>query len=203
MRLMLKAAIVVAALPLSGAVVAQAARDAVAEDFIQSVQDLDNPGRPAGATRGFSLGAPTGRDSARPSNPSARAGKAKQSRSAVKAAVAKQGGVDLALTFGYNSDKLTPAAQVRAKSIAHALNDARLAAMRFRIEGHTDASGSAAYNLALSERRANTVADFLVREGVSRDRLEVEGYGFQRLLSGVPPKSAQNRRVQAVRLSNG
>lgn len=190
MNSLLKASTFLAVLTLSGAVAAQAT-DAVAEDFIKAVE-LDE--RDAPTTRGFSLGRPE----ARPAQPARQQEAARQQPARTNSA---RKGVDMELTFNYNSAELTPAAQRRAKSIARALNDQRLAAMRFRIEGHTDAAGSAVYNMALSERRARAVANFLVNEGVSRDRLEIEGFGFQRLLDGVPPTSGKNRRVQAVRVS--
>jgi outer membrane protein OmpA-like peptidoglycan-associated protein len=73
--------------------------------------------------------------------------------------------------------------------------------MRFRIEGHTDAVGSHASNVALSRRRAQTVADFLVAMGVPRSRIDVQGYGPDRPLPGTTRYSPQNRRVEAVRVS--
>lgn len=189
MHSLLKAAAFLATLTLSGAVVAQAT-DAVGEDFIKAVE-LDE--RDAPNTRGFSLG--------RPETRSAQPARQQSARQQPVRQTSARKGVNMELNFNYNSAELTPAAQLRAKSIARALNDKRLAAMRFRIEGHTDASGSAGYNMALSERRAQTVANFLVNEGVSRDRLDVQGFGFQHLLNGVSPTSGRNRRVQAVRVS--
>ena len=77
----------------------------------------------------------------------------------------------------------------------------QLVNMRFRIEGHTDAVGSRAGNVALSQRRAQSVADFLIAMGVPRSRLDVRGYGPDRPLPGTSGASAQNRRVEAVRVS--
>jgi outer membrane protein OmpA-like peptidoglycan-associated protein len=48
---------------------------------------------------------------------------------------------------------------------------------KVRIEGHTDARGSADYNLELSERRAESVQEYLIGKGVSADRLVAKGYG--------------------------
>ena len=77
----------------------------------------------------------------------------------------------------------------------------QLATMRFRIEGHTDGVGGRAGNVALSRRRAQSVADFLISMGVPRSRIEVQGYGPDRPLAGTGRNSPQNRRVEAVRVS--
>jgi len=49
--------------------------------------------------------------------------------------------------------------------------------IRIEVAGHTDSVGNDAYNLALSERRANTVRDYLIKKGVPADRLTAKGYG--------------------------
>lgn len=55
--------------------------------------------------------------------------------------------------------------------------------VRFRVYGHTDLVGSAAYNQALGLRRARAAVDFLVRQGISRSRLEaVASFGKTRPL---------------------
>ena len=71
---------------------------------------------------------------------------------------------------------------------------------RITATGHTDTSGPEAYNMALSLRRANTVKDALVREGVPATAIAVIGRGEQGLLvqtaDGV--REPQNRRVEIV-----
>ena len=66
------------------------------------------------------------------------------------------------------------------------------------VEGHTDARGSDAYNQRLSERRAGSVADYMVKGGVSRSRLSTRGYGESKPVADN--KSAEgmqrNRRVE-------
>ena len=65
------------------------------------------------------------------------------------------------------------------------------------IEGHTDASGSAAYNLELSRVRARAVRDYLVqRHGIDAARLKTVGYGKDRPIEDSDPHAAINRRVQ-------
>jgi outer membrane protein OmpA-like peptidoglycan-associated protein len=74
---------------------------------------------------------------------------------------------------------------------------------RFQIEGHTDSDGGAAYNLALSQRRAQAVADDLVkRYGIARNRLTAKGYGLTRPVASnaTDQGKALNRRVELVRL---
>ncbi|WP_428262479.1 OmpA family protein [Haliangium sp.] len=69
--------------------------------------------------------------------------------------------------------------------------------VRIRIEGHTDDRGRDAYNKALSQRRANAVRAFLIKEGVAADRLEAIGYGEERPIAtnDTPEGRATNRRV--------
>lgn len=66
------------------------------------------------------------------------------------------------------------------------------------VQGHTDDQGRDAYNLELSEKRAKAVLDYLVRSGVSADRLTSKGYGeSQPLMNGVSEDArAANRRVE-------
>ena len=52
--------------------------------------------------------------------------------------------------------------------------------LRLEIEGHTCSIGTAEYNLALGDRRANAVKDYLVSRGVSTDRLHTVSYGEER-----------------------
>lgn len=105
---------------------------------------------------------------------------------------------DLRLSFASGSATLTRSAIAEARKIATALKSPVLARKRFRIEGHTDSVGSRAYNLRLSQRRADAVVNYLASQGVSRRRLDAKGYGFDRPISGRPASAPQNRRVEAV-----
>ena len=71
---------------------------------------------------------------------------------------------------------------------------------RITATGHTDTSGTEAYNMALSLRRANAVKDALVREGVPATNIAVLGRGEQGLLVQTGPnvREPQNRRVEIV-----
>jgi OOP family OmpA-OmpF porin len=65
-------------------------------------------------------------------------------------------------------------------------------------EGHTDAVGSDQYNERLSMRRATAVKDYLVRGGISSNRIEIRGLGESQPVASneTADGRAQNRRVE-------
>ena len=69
-----------------------------------------------------------------------------------------------------------------------------------RINGHTDATGSATVNQRLSEQRAQAVADILVAHGVSRNRMVIQGLGSSEPIASnnTPEGRALNRRVDII-----
>ena len=73
--------------------------------------------------------------------------------------------------------------------------------LTFTIEGHADERGTREYNLALGERRANAVKDYLMTYGISGNRLNVISYGKERPVnSGSSPLAwSQNRRSVTVK----
>jgi peptidoglycan-associated lipoprotein len=73
--------------------------------------------------------------------------------------------------------------------------------LTFSIEGHADERGTREYNLALGERRANAVKDYLMTYGISSNRLSVISYGKERPVnSGSSPLAwSQNRRSVTVK----
>ena len=73
--------------------------------------------------------------------------------------------------------------------------------LTFSIEGHADERGTREYNLALGERRANAVKDYLMTYGISGSRLSVISYGKERPVnSGSNPLAwSQNRRSVTVK----
>jgi OmpA-OmpF porin, OOP family len=105
--------------------------------------------------------------------------------------------MDLRVSFLLGSAQLTDQAREEAKVFATALQLPELASKRFRIEGHTDSSGTRALNLDLSKRRAQAVADYLASLGVNSGRLEVRGYGPDKPLARHSASSPENRRVEA------
>jgi outer membrane protein OmpA-like peptidoglycan-associated protein len=68
------------------------------------------------------------------------------------------------------------------------------------VNGYTDTSGSPQYNMGLSIRRANAVAGELVRDGVPKSAISIQGFGQTHLLvptaDGV--REPQNRRVEII-----
>jgi peptidoglycan-associated lipoprotein len=73
--------------------------------------------------------------------------------------------------------------------------------LSFVIEGHADERGTREYNLALGERRANAVKDYLMTYGISGSKLSVISYGKERPVnSGSNPLAwSQNRRSVSIK----
>jgi outer membrane protein OmpA-like peptidoglycan-associated protein len=69
-----------------------------------------------------------------------------------------------------------------------------------RVEGHTDSTGSAAYNQTLSENRAQSVASYLIQRGISPSRIATAGYGFSRPVADNATAYGRslNRRVEVL-----
>lgn len=70
--------------------------------------------------------------------------------------------------------------------------------MTIKVEGHTDSTGPENYNLKLSERRAQAVADYLAGKGIGKDRVEVEYFGETKPVESNESKEgrSKNRRVE-------
>lgn len=103
---------------------------------------------------------------------------------------------DMLVTFDFNSADLTESARANLSEFARALGTGEMRQLRFRMEGYTDAKGSDAYNLALSQRRAAAVVDYLSSLGVDRAMLESKGYGETNLRDPADPYAPVNRRVE-------
>ncbi|HRH34158.1 MAG TPA: OmpA family protein, partial [Catalimonadaceae bacterium] len=70
--------------------------------------------------------------------------------------------------------------------------------MKIEISGHTDNKGSADYNKKLSQSRAKAVMDYLVKKGISPDRMTFAGYGFERPMAPNDSDAGRqlNRRTE-------
>jgi OmpA-OmpF porin, OOP family len=70
--------------------------------------------------------------------------------------------------------------------------------LRIEIAGHTDSQGAVAYNMDLSQRRADAVRDYLIGEGVDEAQLQAKGYGPHEPVAdnGTASGRAMNRRVE-------
>ena len=108
--------------------------------------------------------------------------------------------IDLTINFDFDSARVKEDSRPQLERLAEALKNERLAALRFQIEGHTDAQGNAAYNQTLSAKRADAVLAFLSQQGVARDRLQSVGKGYSELLDPGEPRAAKNRRVRILAL---
>jgi len=107
--------------------------------------------------------------------------------------------IDLDVHFELNSAILTPIALHQLDELGAALTSEELAAARFEIAGHTDATGSDAYNQGLSERRVTAVHKYLVEiHSVDSTRIKAMGYGEARLKDPLNPNSGVNRRVEVA-----
>jgi len=110
--------------------------------------------------------------------------------------------INLTVNFEFDSASLTNDGILTLQALGAALQDPRLRNMRFQIAGHTDLRGSAQYNLNLSQRRAFTVAEFLVAfYGIPRQQLFPVGYGENRPVDPYNPSSGRNRRVEIINVA--
>ena len=109
-------------------------------------------------------------------------------------------GVKDRVFFATNKSTLTTASRDTLRKQA-AWMRAKGKALSFTIEGHADERGTREYNLALGERRANAVKDYLMTYGISGSRLSVISYGKERPVnSGSSPLAwSQKRRSVTVK----
>jgi OOP family OmpA-OmpF porin len=99
--------------------------------------------------------------------------------------------------FDFNKATLRPDGRAAVRTAADTLKGTK---ERVTVTGYTDSVGSDAYNLKLSERRANTVRDALVAEGIAADRITTKGMGESNPVASndTAEGRAQNRRVDIV-----
>ena len=97
--------------------------------------------------------------------------------------------------FATNQSDLTPAAKSQLDALMSRLQGADVASIK--VVGHTDNVGTDAYNQALSERRANSVADYLLSKGVAPNKVSSEGKGESEPVAENDTEEgrAKNRRV--------
>lgn len=106
-----------------------------------------------------------------------------------------------AVDFEVNSDQLTLPSQQTLAEVAEALKSQP--ALSLQINGYTDATGSPAYNLKLSQKRAESVRRYLTDHGVAYANLRAKGLGKTNPIASNDSEDgrAQNRRVEFVVLS--
>ena len=124
-------------------------------------------------------------------------------RSSAVASTTEKPSVDLNVQFATGSATLTPQAESVLNVLGQALTSPQLAGSHFRVEGHTDTTGSRPLNQSLSTRRAEAVVDYLSQKfGLRGDRLQPVGKGQDDLLVPTPDQTPEphNRRVHVVNL---
>ena len=107
------------------------------------------------------------------------------------------------VTFGFDSAELTADARSALNEVANVLT--QYTDTRVNIAGHTDSTGDASYNQRLSERRAQSVGNYLSQNGVSSMRLNTMGYGANQPVASNATEQgrAQNRRVEITLTPTG
>lgn len=105
---------------------------------------------------------------------------------------------DSGILFGFDSYNLTPQAKENIREMAETLK--KYEDTNIRIEGHTDDVGKESYNQRLSEQRANAVADYARKIGVSPSRIVTTGYGEEQPVTSNATEAgrAANRRVEVA-----
>jgi len=105
--------------------------------------------------------------------------------------------------FAFNSAELSPEATHTLDELGKALTSNDLKSYCFVVEGYTDSVGSDAYNLKLSQRRAQSVVRYLKEHfQIEEERLQSTGYGKQKPIADNSTEDGRqkNRRVQVANL---
>jgi outer membrane protein OmpA-like peptidoglycan-associated protein len=104
--------------------------------------------------------------------------------------------VEMMIHFDHDSTRILPQSLPLLDSLGQMLRLERTQNESLVIEGHADATGSAAYNQTLSERRAGAIRDYLVTGFELRaERLITVGFGKTRPYDGADPFNPLNRRA--------
>jgi outer membrane protein OmpA-like peptidoglycan-associated protein len=104
--------------------------------------------------------------------------------------------------FDFNKATLKPEARRQLEGVLQTLREQP--GVQVLVVGHTDGIGSDAYNMRLSQRRAESVATYLVQNGVPRQSIRTEWHGKRQPIASnaTAEGRAQNRRVE-ITLSPG
>jgi peptidoglycan-binding protein ArfA len=102
------------------------------------------------------------------------------------------------ITFDSNRFTLTPDKEQKLTQVAEKLK--ACPGKNVAINGYSDNTGNDAINIPLSANRANSIADFLIAKGVTRDRITAKGLGSADPVASndTPQGRAQNRRVEII-----
>ncbi|MBO7431972.1 MAG: OmpA family protein [Elusimicrobia bacterium] len=105
--------------------------------------------------------------------------------------------------FEFNSDKIAEDNYAGLDVVAEFLKETPNVSVK--IEGHTDNIGTKEYNQKLSERRAKSVANYLINKGVDSSKITTEGFGFSKPIASnkTAEGRAKNRRTEMKFTING
>lgn len=176
-----RSALAIAVLAACGSLHAQDPQSAPSVDSIIESLKTDAPSPAAGQTRALRPGAASMSTAPAPARPAS---------------------INMQINFEYNSAEIAGSSEKTMATLAKALSSPQLEGRKFTVIGHTDASGSATYNKALSDRRAAAVRRYLTENGVASSRLKATGKGESQLLNNDDPNAAENRRVE-IQASGG
>ncbi len=109
--------------------------------------------------------------------------------------MAARTGLQYVFYFDFDQSQLNPETRAALDAQAMVL---RNQGGTVRLEGHADERGTPEYNLALAERRAKAIANYLILQGIDRSRIETVSYGEERpaALGQDEDSYARNRRVE-------
>jgi outer membrane protein OmpA-like peptidoglycan-associated protein len=111
--------------------------------------------------------------------------------------------VDLQIYFDFDSAAISPKAVPQLTNLGNALSAPELRNALITINGHTDAKGTDSYNKGLSERRAETIKQYLVEHfALASDNFVTVGYGKQNPKNPGDLFAPENRRVEIVNLAS-
>lgn len=105
--------------------------------------------------------------------------------------------------FDFDKYNIRKDSEVEIEKVIAAME--KYPSLKLKVAAHTDSRGAAAYNLWLSQKRAESTVNYMIKQGISKDRLKSEGYGESKLLNecadGVRCSAAQhdvNRRSEFI-----
>ena len=106
------------------------------------------------------------------------------------------------ILFDFSKSDIGDAAKVNLNKLVTVLN--KYPNTNIEVQGHTDSRGTDEYNMGLSERRATTVANYLIANGIASNRITTKGYGESApaYTNDTPEGMAQNRRVEFLITAN-
>ena len=99
------------------------------------------------------------------------------------------------LYFAYDQSDINSEGRAKIRTLAKIINDNNLTV---RVEGHCDERGTREYNLALGEQRAKTVAELLIINGVSSNKISTVSYGEEKPAASGSNESSWSKNRRAL-----